>query len=169
MRIIDIPEFHSRKEVLIFDKNMSVFDAVQKMASLNYGSAIIGEQGKLLGIFTERDLLNRVVSQNLDAKNTPLIQVMTHNPQTANNQDDVIDSLNRMSSGRFRHLPIVDSENNVKGLVSQGDFIAVTWGQLLHRLTQQTKFSFLKNTTLWMAVISIAVYTVLIIWAIKIV
>jgi CBS domain-containing protein len=167
MRIIDIPEFRDRKAVLEFAPNTPLLDACKKMAEHNYGSSVISIKGKIVGIFTERDLLVKVVGKGLDPKKLTLSEVMTPSPKTANVDDSVIDSLRRMNAGRFRHLPIVDDQAHVIGIVSQGDFVAVTWGQLLHRFTQHTKSSFQQNTQIWMVLLGVLIYTMAIVWAIK--
>jgi CBS domain-containing protein len=167
MRIIDIPEFRDRKAVLKFEPDTPLLDACKKMAEHNYGSAVITVKGKLVGIFTERDLLVKVAGKGLDMHKLKLKDVMTPDPKTANMEDSVIDSLRRMNSGRFRHLPIVDDQFRVTGIVSQGDFVAVTWGQIFHRVSQQTRSSFQQNTTIWMVLVGVLIYTLVVIWAIK--
>lgn len=167
MRIIDIPEFRDRKAVLQFSPDTPLLEACKKMTEHHYGSCVVTTKGKLVGIFTERDLLVKVAGKGLDMNTLTLKDVMTPNPKTANVEDSVIDSLRRMSSGRFRHLPIVDDHFRVTGIVSQGDFVAITWGQLFHRLRQQTKSSFQQNTQIWMVLLGVLVYTLAVIWAIK--
>lgn len=167
MRIIDIPEFRDKGSVLEFSKDTPLLDACQKMASLGYGSSVVTESGKLIGIFTERDLLIKVAGKGLDMKKLKLKDVMTLNPKTASLEDSVITSLRRMSKGRFRHLPVVDAHHKVIGIVSQGDFVAVTWGQLFYRLGQHAKSSFFENTQIWMIFAGVLVYTMAIIWGIK--
>lgn len=73
-----------------------------------------------------------------------------------------MDSLRRMSNGRFRHMPIIDEKDNVKGMISQGDFVAVTWSQLFSKFKQLSKASFLSYTQLWMLVIGILAYITLV-------
>ena len=162
MRIIDIPECKNREDLLIIDQNSLVLDAVNKMKDKHYGSCIVTNNGKLSGIFTERDLLVKVVAENLDLSNLKLIDVMTKNVQTAYFEDEVYKSIERMLNGSFRHLPIIDADNNLIGMVSQRDFIAISWNQLLAQLTNKTKASFLSFSSVWMLFLGIILYSVLI-------
>jgi CBS domain-containing protein len=167
MRIIDIPEFRDRKAVLEFSPETPVLEACKKMADHNYGSCVVTVRGMIVGIFTERDLLVKVAGKGIDFKKLTLGDVMTPNPKTAHVDDSVIDSLRRMNSGRFRHLPIVDDQAHVIGIVSQGDFVAVTWGQLFHRISQHTRSSFEQYIQIWLVLLGVLTYTMALIWAIK--
>ena len=84
--------------------------------------------------------------------------MLCKNIQTANVNDEIYDCMGKMTEGRFRHLPITDDTGDVIGMISQGDFIAITWKQLVSQLTIKTKTSFLSYTQLWMLIISAFVY-----------
>ncbi len=71
-------------------------------------SEVSEAQGKLLGIFTERDLLRRVVAIGLPAQETPVGQVMTRDPETLGVGDSIAFAINRMGEGGYRNVPIVD-------------------------------------------------------------
>ena len=113
MRIIDMPEFKDKSQVLSFDQNTVVADAVDAMAQKNYGAIIVTKSGKLAGVFTERDLLWRVAAGRMDLKKTKLKDVMSTDIKTAKENDKISDSLRRMNQGRFRHLPVLDAKGNV--------------------------------------------------------
>lgn len=83
---------------------------------------------------------------------------MTKNPKTAHMNDTVADSMHQMSQGRFRHLPIVDDEKSLVGIVSQGDFVAYTWYDIFNKLAHQTRKSFLTNTQLWVLILGLLAY-----------
>jgi CBS-domain-containing membrane protein len=113
------------------------------MAQRNYGAIVVTrEDGKLAGILTERDLMIRVVSRGVDPESTTVSEVMTTTVKTAQETDDVAHCLKQMSDGRFRHLPVVDAEGALSGMVSQGDFVAITWPQLVSRATTNTRAMF---------------------------
>ncbi len=95
-------------QVVTLPPTATVSEAAQKMAEHLVGSVIVMEGEKLVGIFTERDLLNRVVAKELDAKKTPLSQVMSKNVRTISIQESVEDLYNQMQETRCRHIPIVD-------------------------------------------------------------
>jgi len=142
MRIQDMPEFRNRDSVLTRTKDTTVADAVKAMSDRNYGSCVVTDgQGKLVGIVIERDIMRRVVNQNLDAATTELSEVMTANTKTAKADDDVMDCMRQMSNGRFRHMPVVDGDGKLVGMTSQGDFVAYTWPELFSRVKQNAAAS----------------------------
>jgi CBS domain-containing protein len=162
MRIIDIPEYKDKKHLLMLNKDTSIVEAARKMKEMNYGAAIVCDgKNKLCGIFTERDLLMKVAAKGIEIKGLILSDVMTKNIQTANVNDDIYNCMGRMTEGRFRHLPIIDDTGDVIGMISQGDFIAITWKQLVSQLTTKTKTSFLSYTQLWMLIISALIYIII--------
>lgn len=158
MKISDIPEYKDKRQILMLDKQITVFDAAKKMKELNYGAALVTENGKLSGIFTERDLLMKIAAQGKEISGVKLADVMTSPVKTAHIDDTVYDSMRRMSQGRFRHLPVVDNNGEITGLISQGDFVAITWYQLFQQLKTQTKSSFMTFTQLWILVICLIGY-----------
>jgi CBS domain-containing protein len=155
MRIIDIPEYKDKKQLLMLSKDMTVVEAARKMKKLNYGAVIVHDDAKkLCGIFTERDLLMKVAAEDREIKGLILADIMTTNIQTANMNDEIYDCMRRMTEGRFRHLPIINDKGDVTGMISQGDFVAITWQQLLSQLKTRTKTSFFSYTQLWMLAIA---------------
>lgn len=160
MRIIDIPEFRDKAQMLTLPPESKVVEACSAMAEKRYGSAlIVNKEHKLIGIFTERDLLNKVIAKGLDPKEVALAQVMTQDIKVAHPFDSVNDSLRRMSQGKFRHLPVIDDNGNLIGIVSQGDFLALTWGEIFHHLGRNAKSSFLDFTQVWLLFASFILYT----------
>lgn len=89
-------------------ETLSVAEAASRMKAQGVGSILIlGPAGTLTGIFTERDLLNRVVGEGKDPAATTLGEVMTPNPQTLAPMDDVVQAYRRLLEREFRHLPVV--------------------------------------------------------------
>ena len=79
--------------------------------------------GKLAGIFTERDLLTRVVGRGLDPKGTALSDVMTPNPEVLSLRDRVAYAVHCMSVAGFRTVPLVDTDRRPIGIVTVSDVI----------------------------------------------
>jgi CBS domain-containing protein len=98
--------------------------AVRKMAQVEIGALPVIEQGKLVGIFSERDVLIRIVDQGLNPDTTPVADVMTPSPKSITASQEVREAMRLMSKGRFRHLPVVDGDALV-GLISIRD--AMEW------------------------------------------
>ena len=86
----------------------------------NIGSVLVMDGERLEGIFTERDVLTRVVPGGLDAGKTPVSEVMTRQVVTVNPTISVQDAMRVISETRRRHLPVVQG-NRVLGMVSIGD------------------------------------------------
>ena len=138
MRISDMPEFKDKREVLSFDVSTNLKEAVDIMAKKNYGACLVTKDGELAGIFTERDLLRKVAAADVNMKKTKIGDVMTSNLKTATDDELVADCLRRMSQGRFRHLPVVDKNGKLRGMLSQGDFVAFTMSDVMARLKVAT-------------------------------
>lgn len=165
MRIVDMPEFKDKSMVLTFSKDTKVADAVDAMSQKNYGAVLIAENGKLTGIFTERDLLRRVAAGRMDIEKITLKDVMTSNIKVAHVNDHVADSLRRMSQGRFRHLPVTDEKGTLLGMLSQGDFVAYTMSDAIYRAGRAAKADIEDgNFTPFSMMIAIFVYTLMLLF-----
>jgi CBS domain-containing protein len=111
----------TRRPILSAAPHSSAFDAACRMTKVNCGSVLVlDESGALLGIFTERDLMTRVVAKSLDPHTTPLADVMTPNPLSVTPDTRVHDAVFLMKQSGIRHLPIL-SENTVVGVFSIRD------------------------------------------------
>lgn len=139
MRISEMPEFKDKTEVSHFNIDAKLSDAIEHMATNNYGAVLVMENNKLKGIFTERDLLRRVAAKGVNIKTAKLKDYMTTKIKTAQIDDRVHDCLRRMSQGRFRHMPVVDEQGNLKGMLSQGDFVAFTMSDIIARAATSAK------------------------------
>jgi CBS domain-containing protein len=102
---------------------------------------VVDDSARLAGIFTERDLVNRVVAKQLDPAKTALADVMTANPDTLRPNDSAKDALALMSIHRYRHLPVVDGET-VVGMVSIRDLFNVVKEGLEDEVRDREKFIF---------------------------
>ena len=99
----------------------SVTDAVQIMNHFHIGAVVVTDpHKKLLGIFTERDVLNRIVAQGRDPVSTPVHDVMSTKLVTASLATTVEEAMTLFMDRRVRHLPVVENEV-VVGIVSIGD------------------------------------------------
>ncbi len=95
-------------------------EAVQEMNRHKVGSVLIMEGDRLLGIFTERDVLSRVVAADLDPKKHTVAEVMTGDVLTISPQAKVEEVMTLFGQRSCRHLPVVDA-GRVVGLISIGD------------------------------------------------
>jgi len=112
----------------------TVKDACERMRDRRIGAVLIIEADRrLVGIFTGRDAVHRVLAAGKNAARTTLAEVMTRDPDTMPPGNTAIEALRRMEDGRFRHLPIVD-DGKVVGIVSRFDFSGIE----LDRLDEET-------------------------------
>lgn len=95
----------------------TVADAVELMRREKVGCLLVTDHGVLVGIFTERDLMKRVLGkgQSLDQ---PLRDFMTPSPVTVQAKDSIRTAIERMEEGGHRHLPVVDLDNRPIGILS---------------------------------------------------
>ena len=98
----------------------SVTECVRLMTASKIGALIVMDGGRLIGIFTERDALNKVLAGSLDPSNTKVSKVMTKDPYCIGPSTTVGDAMHVITERRFRHLPIVDN-GKVLAVVSSGD------------------------------------------------
>ncbi len=96
----------------------SVLDAVRTMEEVQGGACAVTDGAELVGIFSERDLMIRMVGAGLDPKKTTVRQVMTEHMETVTTETDSSDALSLMVSRHIRHLPVVDEDGNLAGLLS---------------------------------------------------
>ncbi len=116
-----VEEVMTRNPVSVKPDN-SVMDAVLIMDKLGIGALpVVDENGRLVGIFTERDLLRRVVARRRDPEKTLIRDVMTPNPVTVRPDESVAEALRIMSSLKVRHLPVVNDAGVLVGIVSIKD------------------------------------------------
>ncbi len=101
-----------------------VRDVAKIMSSKNVGAVAVLDSGRLVGIFSERDLMKRVVAAGLNPEQTQVGKVMTEDLVVGSPKDDINDALQKMHSIGCRHLPIVDGGNLV-GMISLRDLLEI--------------------------------------------
>ena len=109
-----------KNNVFSVSPNDTVQVAVLVMNHHHIGSVVVVDEGKLVGIFTERDVLQRIVAGGLDATSTRISQVMTRELTTVTPATELNEALDLIASRRHRHLPVLE-DGNLVGLISIGD------------------------------------------------
>ena len=160
-RLIDRPEFTNKPKPVTFLKTDKVSKAIEVMSDKNYGSVVITDSDKkVIGIVTERDIVKKLVKNNMPPKTTKLEDIMTPNPRVANENDDVVEWLRIMSNDRFRRLPVVDSTGKIKAIFTQGDFVSYTWPDLIYQATELAKSTFMRGFSVNTLLIMMLVYAI---------
>ncbi|CAN7125848.1 unnamed protein product, partial [Brassica rapa subsp. narinosa] len=110
-------------KVLKVSPDDTVLTVAKKMVEFQLSCAVVMVEDKLRGIFTSKDILMRVVAENLPPSETTVEQVMTENPESTSVDTPIVEALHIMHEGKFLHLPVTDKEGDVVAVV---DVIHVT-------------------------------------------
>ncbi len=111
-------------EPICFAEAATVHDAVRTMLARRQAVVLITDgEGRLVGIFTERDVLTRVIGRGLDARTTTLGEVMTRNPEALTASDRVAYAIHCMSVAGYRTIPLIDGEGRPFGVVTVSDVV----------------------------------------------
>ncbi|MBI1803031.1 MAG: CBS domain-containing protein [Ignavibacteriae bacterium] len=112
------------RPVFAVQRTDSVFDTARYMADKNVGAIAVLDGTRLVGIFSERDLITRVIARELDPKKTTVAQVMTKDLVVADATESEESCLKKMKAANCRHLPVISGETLV-GLLSLRDLLLV--------------------------------------------
>jgi len=110
--------------VASIDPQATVFEAVTRMNDQKIGSVVVIDSGRLVGILTERDILQRVVGQRRDADGARVREVMSTDVVCCQPNTPVEEASGVMKNRRIRHLPVVSEGGELLGLISIGDINA---------------------------------------------
>ena len=119
--VFDAPvrSLHVRTAVVVAPET-TVAEAVKRMAAAGQGCVLVaGADGRVAGIFTERDLLLRVAAKGLDLACTPVGAVMTSDPECLTLDDTLGYALYKMTVGEYRSIPVVDDQGRAFGVLTQ--------------------------------------------------
>ncbi len=117
----------------------TVIDAVDAMNENHVGSVLVCEDGHPVGIFSERDVLVRVVAAHRDPRETLVRDVMTTRLHTASPDNTVMEIMRLMTDRRCRHVPVMEDETLV-GIVSIGDLTKATHHNLHQEVRQLSRY-----------------------------
>jgi CBS domain-containing protein len=104
-------------------RGTTIREAVDAMNRGSVGCVLVVDGGSLAGVFTERDVLTKVVSRGIDPDATPIERVMTADPECLTLDDGIAYALNKMSVGGFRHIPLVDERGRPTGVVTMRNIV----------------------------------------------
>jgi CBS domain-containing protein len=110
------------KPVVTIPSTTTVRDSIRTMAEKNIGCVLVKDCERLAGVFTERDVLNRI-TPDLDALDEPVGNFMTRSPETIRRQDSIAYALHQMDIGGYRHMVIVDRYGSPTGILSVRDIL----------------------------------------------
>jgi CBS domain-containing protein len=122
----DVDAILARKggEVWTISPHETVLHAAEKMNDYGIGALVVIDRGRVVGMFTERDMLRRVVAHRLDPADVHVAQVMTHDVVTCHPGTRVEEARRVFMECRIRHMPVVDEHGGLIGMLSIGDLNA---------------------------------------------
>ena len=116
-------------------KNATVAEAARTMAEKNVGIVVVLEEDRLVGVFSERDVVRRVIDKRLDPQQTLVEQVMTTDLVVADETEDYQTAMRTMDQANIRHLPVVRG-NQVVSMLSIRDLMRVD----MQRMDEELRF-----------------------------
>lgn len=112
------------RDIVTISPQTSVFEAIQLMDQKNIGSLLVlNAHGKIAGIFAERDCFRKVVLADKSPRDVLVKSVMTKKVVYASPENTVDDCMAMMTQKRIRHLPVIDAQERILGMISIGDLV----------------------------------------------
>jgi CBS domain-containing protein len=122
------------RDVVTIDPGVSLGEAVRLLAEKRIGAALIlGADRRIVGIISERDVVRALAEGGASALGEPVSRTMTRKVETCTESETVASLMERMTAGKFRHMPVVD-QGRLAGIVSIGDIVK-------HRLLEMERES----------------------------
>ncbi len=106
------------RPVAVTSTNTSIRDAVDQLANLQVACLLIEDEGRLVGIFSDRDVLDKVALEFEQLKDRPVSEVMTKDPVFVYESDSAAAAISVMAVNGFRHVPVTDAKQKVLGIIS---------------------------------------------------
>ena len=113
---------HKGSTVWSISPEAMVFDAIQMMADKNVGALLVLDQGKLVGIISERDYTRKVALKGKSSKQTPVKEILSEQVIKVSPSTTVDECMRLMTEHRIRHLPVLEGEKII-GIISIGDLV----------------------------------------------
>ena len=111
------------RDVVVHKAGTAIADVVRELSQKGIGATVITDEGdRVVGIVSERDIMRAIADSGAACLDQPASTIMTRNVATCTEHDTVTDIMAKMTEGRFRHVPVVNSERLV-GIVSIGDVV----------------------------------------------
>ena len=110
------------KQIWLVEPKATIFEALEIMSEKGIGALLVMEDGKLKGIFSERDYARKVILKGKSSKETPVGELMTKKVFYIDPQKTTNDCMAMMTAKRIRHVPVIE-DNQVMGIVTIGDVV----------------------------------------------
>ena len=131
MLVNQILSMKASGEIFTVAPDASVADAARLLSERRIGAIVVSENGKVpLGILSERDIVRELGKRGAAVLDQPISELMTRKLMTCTTGEDALVILERMTQGRFRHLPVVDDAGEMVGFFSIGDAVSARLKEL---------------------------------------
>lgn len=130
MKVMQILKLKGSTAVESVDENATVADAVAMLSRKRIGALVVTQgEGRMAGIVSERDVVRTLGTEGAGLLKKPVSSIMTRKVLTCAPEDEAIAVLERMTEGRFRHMPVM-VRGQIAGLLSIGDVVKARIGEL---------------------------------------
>lgn len=129
-----IREIVRSQRIVTVLRTATIRTAAHMMKEYRIGALPVIDGDRLVGIFTERDALFRVLAGGLDPDRTTVDEVMTREPTTIGPEDTIVRALHLMHDGGFRHIPVVEEDGRPVGMVSIRDAVGPELARFEHEV-----------------------------------
>ena len=113
----------TQEKFIVLNEQATLRDAIDSMQKYHIGCILLENNHKITGIFTERDIVQHIVGNRHNLEKECVADYMTKSPDVLHFQDPIAFALNKMISGGYRHIPIVDKEEKPIGIIAMQDII----------------------------------------------
>jgi CBS domain-containing protein len=119
-------------DVSTIEPTASLASAIDVLSQRRIGALVVtGAEGRIVGIVSERDIVRALAQSGAEALARPIAEVMTRNVVTCSERDTIADLMEKMTQGKFRHIPVVE-QGRLAGIVSIGDIVKRRVEELEH-------------------------------------
>ena len=113
-----IRELPTLQPAVALERHATVREAIDAMQQEGTSCMLVVDQGQLVGVFTERDVVTKVAGQDIDIDHMPVCEVMQPDPDCLGMDDELVYALHQMSLGAYRHIPVIDDQRQPIAVVS---------------------------------------------------
>ena len=113
----------TQEKFIVLNEHVTLREAINNIQRYHIGCILLEKNNKISGIFTERDIVQYIVGNRHNLEKELVLDYMTKSPDVLHFQDPIAFALNKMISGGYRHIPIVDNVEKPIGLISMQDII----------------------------------------------
>ena len=113
----------TQEKFIVLNEQATLQDAIASMQKYHIGCVLLENDQKITGIFTERDIVQNIVGKRHNLEKEYVADYMTKSPDVLYLQDPIAFALNKMISGGYRHIPIIDKKEKPIGIITMQDII----------------------------------------------